>query len=80
MNQSDLEKQRDRLINWLEMLAVLPDESSEGKLRDAFWQGSLESELIAIEQRLDICRREVCANALISIRNFRNSLRTLGYG
>ena len=77
MNQSDLQKRANRLKCRLEMLSVLPEESPEGKLRDAFWQGALESELKAVEQQLEICRGELAPNALLYIIRRFNELRRL---
>ena len=58
------------------MLDYLPDDSDAGYIRDAFWRGRLESELIAIEKRLQIAHGEHLVNELLTITN---GLRRLGY-
>ena len=75
--QKVLEQQHERLINWIEMLAVLPDESPQGHLRDASWKGALEIELSAVRRRLQIDRTEKCANSLLDLTKKLNVLRYL---
>ena len=73
MNQLELEKQQNRLRNWISMLAIFPNDSIEGRLRDELWKSKLEAELAELEKKL--LRSQL--NCLAWLSRVRNNLRGL---